>query len=455
MSAIKINAQRKAAGLPLIRYRLTKLSEEDINDLRDAYQAAYEISEQAPADERGYWAIARGHGFDLNLCHRDSRLFLTWHRAYLYVFEKTLNAALKAKRNDPDIELTLPFWDWTESDPSTHAANGLPIAVNDATYKDNTGNNQPNPLFRAKSMYREQARRLTGDDVYTQRNAENFYRSIPEFRRDVADYMNEAVYAVFNSTFDRGAHGGVHVDVGGDMGSVVSAAYDPIFWLHHCMVDKVFFDWQNKHPQASISQHVRDSVVYGDMTGEFVLEAESNLKYIYSSDAPAAMVETAAEAPEMLAAAPAAEVDMTRVVPLGPVGPELTKAQIDFHQTKPPINSYKLKAYVNLPEANAETSFEHPNYGGQICFFGHGNCFGADGHCDPYWSGRDSYDTRPDHPLRYKKTSYSIDISRCLKGLTENKEPVDVNLYLVLTDSEGKQVPVDEVSFSDISLVTT
>src|SRR5262249_55499528 len=71
----KINARRKTAGLPLIRFNIRRLAAEDIQDLRDAFAAMYEISETAVGDRRGFWALARGHGYDQDLCHNDNRVF--------------------------------------------------------------------------------------------------------------------------------------------------------------------------------------------------------------------------------------------------------------------------------------------------------------------------------------------------------------------------------------------
>ncbi|MES0862728.1 hypothetical protein ABLN87_10255 [Ruegeria sp. SCPT10] len=77
----KLNFLRKQAGLPMIRFDLIRLREEDIQDLRDAYAAMYEISDIALGDQRGYFALARGHGYDQDLCHDDDRTFLTWRRS--------------------------------------------------------------------------------------------------------------------------------------------------------------------------------------------------------------------------------------------------------------------------------------------------------------------------------------------------------------------------------------
>ncbi|KAL9034629.1 MAG: hypothetical protein Q9214_006960 [Letrouitia sp. 1 TL-2023] len=46
-------------------------------------------------------------------------------------------------------------------------------------------------------------------------------------------------------------HGNVHVFTGGrgQMGEVAVAAFDPIFWLHHCNIDRLFAIWQDLYPE--------------------------------------------------------------------------------------------------------------------------------------------------------------------------------------------------------------
>ncbi|KAH7073183.1 common central domain of tyrosinase-domain-containing protein [Paraphoma chrysanthemicola] len=48
-----------------------------------------------------------------------------------------------------------------------------------------------------------------------------------------------------------GLHGNYHgyIGGGGHMGAVTTAAFDPIFWLHHCQVDRYFAIWQGVNPQ--------------------------------------------------------------------------------------------------------------------------------------------------------------------------------------------------------------
>jgi len=41
-------------------------------------------------------------------------------------------------------------------------------------------------------------------------------------------------------------HDDVHVWVGGDMVDITTAGYDPVFYAHHCMIDRVWYLWQVK-----------------------------------------------------------------------------------------------------------------------------------------------------------------------------------------------------------------
>ncbi len=514
MSVAKLNARRKEAGLPLIRFGLRRLSDEDIQDLRDAYAAAYEISEIAIGDGRGYTAIARGHGYDQDLCHADDRVFLTWHRAYIYVMERTLNSALKWKRGDDKLELTLPFWDWTLFDASTDAPNGLPKVLNDATYTDAQGTQVPNPLNAAKSMYRVVSQGLQGQQQFTQRFADNFRGTIDQLKDDVERYLSNPDFARFSSDLNFGAHGTVHVRVGGagaasplpgnagDMSSVVSAAYDPIFWLHHSQVDKIWFDWQQTHPNSTVPQHVLDTVVYNGFRGSQVIDAERDLRYIYSDEEVPAAEEVGGTVPVAadISGGDADEEPDTEVTPDASAQPDpggsdsgtpsapsggaagggapsggaagggsalypvldigeliggFRRAQLDFHQLRPPKRSYEIRVFINKPDATEETPCSDPAYGGRLMLFGHGNCHGAKGHCNPKLAERDDYDLRADHPLRFEHTKYVIDVTRGLRRELLNASlPHPVRITLITIDAEGKAVPQNSVRYLGVSLST-
>ena len=47
--------------------------------------------------------------------------------------------------------------------------------------------------------------------------------------------------------YDETIHNGVHVWVGGNMARIASAATDPIFFMHHCFIDYLWWQWQNNN----------------------------------------------------------------------------------------------------------------------------------------------------------------------------------------------------------------
>lgn len=497
MTVALLNSRRREAGLPLIRFDLRKLSAEDIEDLRDAYATLYSVSEAEPGDSRGYWATARGHGYDQDLCHNDSRQFLTWHRAYAYMFERALSAALRLARGREDLWLTLPYWNWTLTDPTTDAANGIPRVLDDPEYTDASGTTRPNPLFRARSLYREIVQGQTGANSMTARTPAAFLAAIPGLADDVARNLDNPDFARFTSDLDGGAHGTVHVRVGGDMGSVVSAAYDPLFWLHHAQVDKVWFDWQSRRPDAPVPAEVLSAAIYGGFRGHEVIDAERQLLYVYSEQVPETAVEVGGTAPDAAEPEPPADtpepmdgpdptggseaaepVDApepatdppdaspptepaddgsahTAYVRIGPVAGPFLRAELEFHQLRPPKASYEVRAFFNNEDANAMTPVDDPSYAGKLVLFGHGACYGAPGHCDPSEAVRDAYDRRPKHALRYKSTRYAIDCTRGLRRLLgEDSGPLDVYVALVIVDDAGQAVPHDSITYRGITLST-
>jgi tyrosinase len=44
-----------------------------------------------------------------------------------------------------------------------------------------------------------------------------------------------------------GLHAGGHFTIGGDAGDIFSSPVDPAFWLHHAMLDHVWWLWQALH----------------------------------------------------------------------------------------------------------------------------------------------------------------------------------------------------------------
>lgn len=85
-------------------------------------------------------------------------------------------------------------------------------------------------------------------------------------------------------------------------------------------------------------------------------------------------------------------------IDLADVAPEFARADIEFEGLDHSGSTYEGRVYLNNPDAdeNTETTLE-AGYAGSYFIFGHGGCFGDEGHCDV--APRATYDPRPPHAL--------------------------------------------------------
>ena len=87
---------------------------------------------------------------------------------------------------------------------------------------------------------------------------------------------------------DNGLHGAVHVLVGGpeNMGEIPYAGNDPIFWMHHCNIDRLWASW---NAGGRSSPAISGSFVFANKSGHRVVNDVadfleiSKLGYTYDS----------------------------------------------------------------------------------------------------------------------------------------------------------------------------
>ena len=69
--------------------------------------------------------------------------------------------------------------------------------------------------------------------------------------QDVNDALASSNFADFSQKIEQ-IHNAVHVWVGGTMSEIPVAAYDPLFYAHHTMIDRLWALWQLAHPGAGV-----------------------------------------------------------------------------------------------------------------------------------------------------------------------------------------------------------
>lgn len=61
-------------------------------------------------------------------------------------------------------------------------------------------------------------------------------------------------YLDFWNCVERGPHGAGHGAVGADMVNPVSSPGDPVFYLHHTWLDRIWAKWQAQNPEVRLKE---------------------------------------------------------------------------------------------------------------------------------------------------------------------------------------------------------
>lgn len=226
-------------------------------------------------------------------------LFPAWHRTYLAMFEQQFlkraqlianyyPADQQARMQAAAANLRWPYWDWA----AIPADNGpaLPTIVTMTQVTVNAASGQatfPNPLYNMQfqdtsdlvyypfTSWSSTLRYPTSNDANagsSEGDATNAFNNIRAslqdqlyqlfttctdyayFSNDVADTSSTACHnsieAIHNTVHSTAGGGGQYS--GGHMTYLPLASFDPIFWLHHSMVDRVFAMWQAINPDSYI-----------------------------------------------------------------------------------------------------------------------------------------------------------------------------------------------------------
>jgi tyrosinase len=173
--------------------------------------------------------------------------FLPWHRYCLRHLEYHLQAV--------DSSVTLPYWDWTRDRSPT----GLPWTedfMGDGG-RDPNGRVLTGP-FSGTKRWPIRIKDWRGQPDFLTR----FYRDpdamLPKRWRllrtlEITPYDSRPwnwrtrSRDSFRAALETSLHNIVHVVVGGNMAGAASPN-DPVFYLHHAMVDRIWAMWQKRHP---------------------------------------------------------------------------------------------------------------------------------------------------------------------------------------------------------------
>lgn len=237
-----------AAAVLVLKTRPSVLHPDDpdqgrYDDFVEVHRSAMAVMETSPPGQSwGHMAAA----------------FAPWHRVLLHHFEAEL------QQIDPAV--ALPYWDWTAA-----SGPGSPLwspgflggdgdrdgVVTDGPFCRDRGQwplrvlDQPGDVpYLTRAMGRAQdARALPTAGMVTATLAQVPYDSAP-WEDMMRDPRQPAQWRGFRYQLEAALHNLVHRWVGGTMVAMASPN-DPVFWLHHANIDRLWSDWIRQHQDQS------------------------------------------------------------------------------------------------------------------------------------------------------------------------------------------------------------
>jgi tyrosinase len=175
------------------------------------------------------------HTDDGDLEAHGGPAFLPWHRAYLLDLERELQAI------DPSV--SLPYWRFDQAAPNLFTLDF--IGVSDSLGTVHFSNSNPFQFWKTDGVQGVNRRPLNGWNPNTQPG--------PSVRTETQTLALGAQFPAFR-TMQGNPHGTAHTRWGGSISSIGTAAKDPLFFLLHCNVDRLWAKWQRQNGRFNPAQ---------------------------------------------------------------------------------------------------------------------------------------------------------------------------------------------------------
>ncbi|MGB8132295.1 MAG: tyrosinase family protein [Candidatus Angelobacter sp.] len=193
-----------------------------------------------------------------NTCEHGTPYFWSWHRMYLYWFERII------RKMSGDNSWALPYWDYISA-----SQRHLPTPFQDSSSE----------LFHS----------ARGPGWNTGAASYAAWQVDPTSGNSFTDYFSG------QSGIEGNPHDNVHIYMSGDMGDPSTAAVDPIFYVHHSNIDRLWNLWLaqggGRHNPLSTSSWRNKSYTFFDENGNPVvmktcdiLRCAEQLNYTYESE---------------------------------------------------------------------------------------------------------------------------------------------------------------------------
>jgi tyrosinase len=224
-------------------------------NIRQTPRIRYDIASSAEAAKRNVENLKKVVGIMKNLsesnycswiaqakihkenCPHDNgkTTFLPWHRAYLFYFEEICRKLLKDSGASGHDDFALPYWDWSKSPE-----------MPEIFRKNSLQNDIPPPPGWINGSFQHERQNKPGD--------------LPDIKKVGTDRINSILKKSFygvvfgSAQLESGPHAHIHTGfIKGNMSDFATAALDPIFWVHHANIDRLWSKWMKLHKDETPS----------------------------------------------------------------------------------------------------------------------------------------------------------------------------------------------------------
>ena len=220
----------KAATTPRLRRDVQSLAPSDPFFAKYA-EAVKKMHDLPDSDPRKWRNQALIH---LNHCPHSKTSFVHWHRHYILNYELICGQLI----GDPDFALA--YWNWSAKsgiipDPFYDLDQLNVVFWNDPSNAQ-SDNWNPAPVRTVGKRALAKGRGLQDDP-----NAGRF------FTQSFIDSIQQTdQFQIMTGQLETSPHNNAHTISGGGRGHMGNgmSPLDPIFWLHHCNIDRIWAEWQ-------------------------------------------------------------------------------------------------------------------------------------------------------------------------------------------------------------------
>jgi tyrosinase len=206
------------------------------------------------------------------------------------------------------------------------------------------------------------------------------------------------------------------------MFSNLTASYDPVFWPVHSNVDRLWWEWEQRHPDSRPAD--LDAVL--TPWSYTIRDTLDMFRFGYEYVKSAYLIPIGIEAP-------VGRFVSKKIAIPDAVRSSFAEAEIRLHRVPQLPRSCFIRVFLNLPNANANTPLDDEHYAGYLAIFGHGECYGGPGHCEVPPARK--YDLRP----RSHNTprNHRVNVTKCAKALlAKGATSLEITLVVIGVDYE-------------------